>query len=64
MADGIIPAVGNLVKRFRPTESSIREVTAAELLEQNRARAAAAGRPAPPATDADAASETKAEVKR
>ncbi|MEV7230564.1 MULTISPECIES: branched-chain amino acid ABC transporter permease [Polymorphospora] len=64
MPDGIIPAVGNLVRRFRPTESSIREVTAAELLEQNKARAAAAGKPAAPAADADAASETKAEVKR
>lgn len=37
MPDGIIPALGSLLKRFRPQSSSIREVTAAELAEQRRA---------------------------
>ncbi|MEN5074779.1 branched-chain amino acid ABC transporter permease [Isoptericola cucumis] len=36
MPDGIIPAVRALLKRFGPEDSSIREVTAAELLERNR----------------------------
>ena len=37
MPDGIIPALSNLVGRFlKPGQSSIREVTAAELLERNR----------------------------
>jgi branched-chain amino acid transport system permease protein len=37
MPDGIIPALTNLFARFfKPGESSIREVTAAELLESNR----------------------------
>lgn len=35
MPDGIIPALRGLVNRFSPQASSIREVTAAELLEQN-----------------------------
>ena len=42
MPDGIIPAAQSLVKRFGPQDSSIREMTAAELLERNRA---AAGEP-------------------
>jgi branched-chain amino acid transport system permease protein len=36
MPDGIIPAVANLVDRFRPQQASIREVTQAELAEQRR----------------------------
>ncbi|MFJ1513735.1 branched-chain amino acid ABC transporter permease [Cellulosimicrobium funkei] len=39
MPDGIIPAAQALVKRFGPQDSSIREMTAAELLERNRAAA-------------------------
>ena len=48
MPDGIIPAVLTLIKRFGPQESSIREVTAGELLERNRPGSppAAAGPPA------------------
>jgi branched-chain amino acid transport system permease protein len=42
MPDGIIPAAQALFKRFGPQDSSIREVTAAELLERNRAAAAEA----------------------
>ncbi|GMA30294.1 hypothetical protein GCM10025875_02860 [Litorihabitans aurantiacus] len=37
MPDGIIPAVQSLLKRFGPQSSSIREMTAAELAERNRA---------------------------
>ncbi|MFC8923461.1 branched-chain amino acid ABC transporter permease [Cellulosimicrobium sp. NPDC057127] len=37
MPDGIIPAAQSLVRRFGPQDSSIREMTAAELLERNRA---------------------------
>ncbi|MRG60211.1 branched-chain amino acid ABC transporter permease [Agromyces sp. CFH 90414] len=36
MPDGVIPAVGQLIDRFRPQQTSIRDVSAAELLEQNR----------------------------
>jgi branched-chain amino acid transport system permease protein len=39
MPDGVIPAVAGLLGRLRPQQSSIREVTAAELLEQNRTAA-------------------------
>ena len=37
MPDGILPALGSLVRRFSPQATSIREMTAAELLERNRA---------------------------
>jgi branched-chain amino acid transport system permease protein len=37
MPDGVIPAVQGLLARFRPQQSSIREVTAAELRERDRA---------------------------
>jgi branched-chain amino acid transport system permease protein len=37
MPDGILPALGALVNRFRPQAASIREMTAAELVERNRA---------------------------
>lgn len=37
MPDGVIPAIKNLLGRFKPLESSIREMSAADLLEQNRA---------------------------
>ena len=40
MPDGIIPAVQSLLKRLGPQDSSIREITAAELLERNRAATA------------------------
>ncbi|WP_241744556.1 branched-chain amino acid ABC transporter permease [Cellulosimicrobium arenosum] len=43
MPDGLIPAAQALVKRFGPQDSSIREVTAAELLERNRAASGTAG---------------------
>ena len=36
MPDGVIPAARGLVGRFRPEQASIRDVTAAELLEQSR----------------------------
>jgi branched-chain amino acid transport system permease protein len=37
MPDGVLPALGSLVDRFRPDRAtSIREMTAAELLEHNR----------------------------
>jgi branched-chain amino acid transport system permease protein len=36
MPDGIIPAITDLVKRFRPQAASIREQTQAELAEQRR----------------------------
>ncbi|MDT0443821.1 branched-chain amino acid ABC transporter permease [Streptomyces johnsoniae] len=48
--DGIIPAVRDLVRRFGPQDSSIREMTAAELLAHNRA----SGRGGPPPHPADA----------
>jgi branched-chain amino acid transport system permease protein len=38
MPDGIIPALTQLVKRFTPQASSIREVSEADLAEQRRAR--------------------------
>ncbi|WP_212615951.1 branched-chain amino acid ABC transporter permease [Streptomyces zhaozhouensis] len=48
MPDGVIPAAGALLRRFGPQDTSIREITAEELLERNRAAAeregAAAGR--------------------
>jgi branched-chain amino acid transport system permease protein len=37
MPDGILPALSSLVNRFRPQAASIREMTAAELVERNRA---------------------------
>src|SRR5690606_27723 len=52
MPDGIIPAAQALVKRFGPQDSSIREMTAAELLERNRAAAPATTAPAEATTDA------------
>ena len=39
MPDGVIPAAGSLLARFRPQESSIREMTAGELVEANNAAA-------------------------
>jgi branched-chain amino acid transport system permease protein len=40
MPDGIIPAVSALFNRlFRPGQSSIREMTAAELAQRNRSEA-------------------------
>jgi branched-chain amino acid transport system permease protein len=44
MPDGVIPAVQGLLARFRPEQSSIREETAAELLERERADAGPADR--------------------
>lgn len=38
MPDGVIPAVRGLLERFRPQQTSIREVTAAELLERDAER--------------------------
>ncbi|WP_454043408.1 branched-chain amino acid ABC transporter permease [Cellulosimicrobium sp. Marseille-Q8652] len=40
MPDGIIPAAQALLKRLGPQDSSIREMTAADLLEHNRAASA------------------------
>jgi branched-chain amino acid transport system permease protein len=39
MPDGVIPAVAQLLARFRPQQASIREVGAAELRERDRAEA-------------------------
>jgi len=50
MPDGIIPAAQALVRRFGPQDSSIREMTAAELLEHNKA---AAGEPTAEGTGED-----------
>ena len=36
MPDGVIPAVQSLFRRFKPQESSIREMTAEDLLEANK----------------------------
>ena len=36
MPDGVLPALGALVNRFRPQATSIREMTAGELVEHNR----------------------------
>lgn len=44
MPDGVIPAVTNLFARFKPQASSIREMTAAELLEKNRVDVAEAAK--------------------
>ena len=35
MPDGVLPAIGSVVNRFRPTAASIREESAAELLERD-----------------------------
>ncbi|WP_246861464.1 branched-chain amino acid ABC transporter permease [Nocardioides sp. SYSU D00065] len=43
MPDGIIPAATNLVERFRPQKTSIREVSAADLAEQRRTAGPEAG---------------------
>ncbi|GAA3850588.1 branched-chain amino acid ABC transporter permease [Streptomyces sedi] len=43
MPDGVIPAAGALLRRLGPQQSSIREITAEELLERNRAAAAVGG---------------------
>ena len=49
MPDGILPALGALVDRFRPQAASIREMTAAELVERDRAiEDATADRPPDP----------------
>lgn len=58
MPDGVLPALGSLVDRFRPGgAASIREVTAAELAERNReredARHGARSRPLQRAAEAD-----------
>jgi branched-chain amino acid transport system permease protein len=52
MPDGVLPALGAAFARFRPAQSSIREVTAAELLEEREARPAV---PAPRAESPAAA---------
>lgn len=36
MPDGVIPAAQSIMSRFKPQESSIREMTAEELVEENR----------------------------
>ena len=36
MPDGVLPAIGSLIDRFRPTAASIREESAAELLERGK----------------------------
>jgi branched-chain amino acid transport system permease protein len=58
MPDGIIPAVKSLVQRFGPQDSSIREMTAAELLEHNRAAASSASSGATPDAGEPAATST------
>ena len=65
MPDGIIPAAQSLLDRFRPESSSIREMTAEELLEQQRQSG-----DLPPGPDSDAAragdrpARTREEVRR
>jgi branched-chain amino acid transport system permease protein len=40
MPDGVLPAIGALIKRFRPdNQASIREVSAGELRDQRLAKA-------------------------
>jgi branched-chain amino acid transport system permease protein len=54
MPDGIIPAAGTLIDRFRPERSSIREVSQADLAEQRRTEGATSTGPdagTPPAED-------------
>ncbi|GIG88646.1 branched-chain amino acid ABC transporter permease [Plantactinospora endophytica] len=52
MPDGVLPAVGALADRFlRPAQSSIREVTAAELREQRDTAPPGADRAADPPTE-------------
>jgi branched-chain amino acid transport system permease protein len=36
MPDGVLPAISSLVNRFRPKAASIREESAAELLERSK----------------------------
>lgn len=43
MPDGILPALANLLDRFRPQRTSIREESQAELAEQRRTSGAASG---------------------
>ncbi|WP_244247046.1 branched-chain amino acid ABC transporter permease [Nocardioides euryhalodurans] len=50
MPDGIIPALGQLVQRFRPQAASIREMTAEDLAEQRRTQDAADEAGAPTTT--------------
>jgi branched-chain amino acid transport system permease protein len=56
MPDGIIPAVTNLVERFRPQKTSIREVSQAELAEQRRTT------PGPGAGQADQQADQQADT--
>jgi branched-chain amino acid transport system permease protein len=51
MPDGVLPAVGALVNRFRPQQSSIREMTAAELRDEREGGTATV--PAPRTGDAE-----------
>ncbi|WP_290513952.1 branched-chain amino acid ABC transporter permease [Aeromicrobium sp.] len=67
MPDGIIPAGTRLLDRLRPEVSSIREMTAAELLEHNETKAAAAAKAAAAeaiTTDPAITDETRTEVRR
>ena len=48
MPDGVLPAVGALVNRFRPQQSSIREMTAAELRDERTAGTPAVPMQRPP----------------
>ena len=61
MPDGIIPAGAKLLGRLKPEASSIREMTAAELLEHN---AESSAEPADVAPAEDAAVTTRSEVRR
>jgi branched-chain amino acid transport system permease protein len=56
MPDGILPAVGALVDRFRPQQSSIREMTAAELRDERAEGASTAPAPRSPEAASEAAS--------
>ena len=51
MPDGVLPALGALVNRFRPQATSIREMTAGELLEHNRSLEDGRRTPEPEAAD-------------
>ncbi|MGN9778235.1 branched-chain amino acid ABC transporter permease [Micromonospora sp. H33] len=55
MPDGVLPALGSLLNRMRPAQSSIREVTAAQLRDERAAAAPAAQREPVDATAASTA---------
>ncbi len=59
MPDGVLPALDSLVNRFRPQAASIREMSAAELLEQDRASDASRAGPPVETTERSAQEVTR-----